>query len=96
MASEAHLSRISKYHRHHFLYNTENKKSSHKFKDEARGIPIEEFIDLRLKMYSLFLLYRENNKLVKKKVTKGIAKHVTEQKIRHNHYKQCLYKTKHS
>jgi len=40
-------------------------------------------------MYSL--LYTENNKTVEKKVVKGIAKHVTKQKIRHKHYKQCLF-----
>ena len=29
--------------------------------------------------------------MVEKKVTKGIAKHVTKQEIRHKHYKQCLF-----
>ena len=52
------------------------------------GTTIEEFVGLRPKMYSL--LYTENNKTVEKKVAKGIAKHVTKQKIRHEHYKKML------
>ena len=50
---------------------------------------LAEFVSLRPKMYSL--LYRENNKMIQEKVTKGIAKHVTKQKIKHEHYKQCLF-----
>ena len=89
MASDAQLFDFSEYTTDHFLYNIENKKVIGKFKDETHGIPIEEFVGLRPKMYSL--LYCENNKTVEKKVAKGIAKHVTKQKIRHEHYKQCLF-----
>ena len=81
MASDAQLFDFSEYPTHHFLYNTENKKVIRK----SHGIPIEEFVGRRPKMYSL--LYCENNKTVDKKVAKGIAKHVTKQKIRHEHYK---------
>ena len=89
MASDAHLFDFSEYPRDHFLHSVENKKVIGKFKDETHGTPIQEFVGLRPKMYSL--LYTENNKTVEKKVAKGIAKHVTKQKIRHEHYKKCLF-----
>ena len=53
------------------------------------GIPIEEFVGLRPKMYSL--LYCDNNKTVEIKVAKGIAKHATKQKIRREHYKVTMF-----
>ena len=73
MASDGQLFDFSEYSTEHFLYNAENKKVIAKFKDETHGIPIEEFVGLRPKMY--FLLYTENNKTMEKKVAKGIAKH---------------------
>ena len=42
-----------------------------KFKDEAAGMPIKEFIGLRSKMYSYV---KENNK--NEKTAKGIRKYV--------------------
>ena len=58
------------------------KKGIGKFRDEleTHGIPTEEFVGLRPKMYSL--LYSENNKTVEEKVTKGIAKHQTKDQTR--------------
>jgi hypothetical protein len=61
-------------------------------KDETHGIPIQENVGLRPKMYSI--LYTENNKLVEKKTAKGIKKSVTKKKIRHNNYKTCLFDKK--
>ena len=43
----------------HPLYSEENKKVRGKFKDEANGMPISEFVGLKAKMYSL--LYANNN-----------------------------------
>ena len=87
--SWASLFDFSDFPRYHPLYSTENKKVIGKFKDETHGIPIEELFGLRPKMYSL--LYTENNKAVEKKVLKGITKYFTKQKIKHGHYKQCLF-----
>jgi hypothetical protein len=58
-------------------------------KDETHGIPIQEFVGLRPKMYSI--LYTENNKQVEKKTAKGIKKSVTKRKLRHAGYKECLF-----
>ncbi|CAB4020348.1 Hypothetical predicted protein, partial [Paramuricea clavata] len=60
----------SKYAQGHPLYSIRNKKVLRKMKDETHGIPIQEFIGLRPKMYSM--PYIETNKLVEKKTAKGI------------------------
>ncbi|KAK3722284.1 hypothetical protein QZH41_016392 [Actinostola sp. cb2023] len=75
----------SEYPTDHFLYCARNKKVLGKMKDETHGIPIQEFIGLRPKMYSI--LFTENNKQVEKKTAKGISKNVTKQMIRHQDYK---------
>jgi hypothetical protein len=58
-------------------------------KDETHGIPIQEFVGLRPKMY--YILYTENNKQVEKKTVKGIKKSVTKRKLRHADYRECLF-----
>ena len=86
LITDIHLFDFADYPREHCLHNTLNKKFLGKMKDETHGVPIEEFVGLRPKMYSL--LYTENSKTVEKKVAKGIAKNVTKREIRHEHYKQ--------
>ena len=61
-------------------------------KHETHGVPIEEFVGLRPKMYSI--IYTECNKQVEKKTAKGIKKFVTKRKIRHGSYKECLLSNK--
>ncbi len=61
-------------------------------KDETHGIPIQEFVGLRPKMYSI--LYTENDKQVEKKTAKGIKKSVTKRKLRHASCKECLLEKK--
>ena len=58
-------------------------------KDETHGIPVQEFIGLKSKMYSL--VYQEDEKLIEKKTAKGIKKSVIKQHTRHQHYKDCLF-----
>ena len=77
------------YPRDHFLYSVRNKKVPGKMKDETRGIPIEEFVGPRPKMYSI--LFTEGSKQVEKKTAKGISKNVTKRKVRHQDYKTCLF-----
>ena len=48
--------------------------------DETAGVPVEEFVGLRPKMYSMKFDNQE------KKTAKGISK----QTLRHNSYRECL------
>ena len=72
MLQDIDLFDISEYKQSHALYSLTNKKVLGKMKDETHGIPIQEFVGLRPKMYSI--LYTENDKLVEKKTAKGIKK----------------------
>ena len=71
------------------FFDTTNKKVIGKFKDEASGIPIVEFVGLRSKMYS----YMKDNKQGSR-TAKGIKKNVIKQKIQHNNYKDTLFNKK--
>ena len=63
-----------------------NKKVIGKFKDEAAGVPICEFVGLRSKMYSYI---KDNNK--GGKTAKGIKKNVIKEDITHEDYKDTLF-----
>ena len=66
-------------------YCNTNKKIIGKFKDEACGIPITEFIGLKSQMYSYV---KDNEK--GGKTAKGIKKNVIKNNIRHEDYKRTL------
>ena len=66
-------------------YCNVNKKIIGKFKDEACGIPITEFIGLKSKMYSYV---KDNEKCGK--TGKGIKKNVIKNNIKHEDYKNTL------
>ena len=66
-------------------YCNANKKIIGKFKDEAYGIPITEFIGLKSKMYS----YVKNDEKGGK-TAKGIKKNVIKNNIKHGDYKNTL------
>ena len=66
-------------------YCNTNKKIIGKFKDEACGIPITEFIGLKSKMYSYV---KDNEK--GGRTAKGIKKNVIKNNIRHEDYKRTL------
>ena len=44
---------LSNYPKEHHLYNVDNKLVTLKFKDELGGDPMEEFVGLKPKMYSI-------------------------------------------
>ena len=67
-------------------FDNANKKVIGKFKDEAAGVPICEFIGLRSKMYSYM---KDNQK--GGKTAKGIKKNVIKNKITHENYKETLF-----
>ena len=66
-------------------YCNVNKKIIGKFKDEACGIPITEFIGLKSKMYSYI---KDNEK--GGRTAKGIKKNIIKNNIRHEDYKNTL------
>ena len=70
-------------------FNKTNKKVIGKFKDEAAGVPVVEFVGLRSKMYSYM---KDNDK--GGKTAKGIKKNIITKNIKHEDYKQVLFKNK--
>lgn len=79
---------FSNYEKDHYLFSTKNKAKLGCLKDETRGIPIEEFIALRPKMYS-YIFGKEN-----KRTAKGIKKNVLKSSLKHKLYLQVLKKNK--
>ena len=79
----------SDYSENSKYFNKTNKKVIGKFKDEAAGIPITEFIGLRSKMYS----YIKDNQKVGK-TAKGIKKNIIKNNIKHEDYKNVLLENK--
>ena len=69
-------------------FDKTNKKVIGKFKDEAAGVPICEFVGLRSKMYS----YMKDNQSGGK-TAKGIKKSVIKN-IKHENYKDTLFNNK--
>ena len=67
------------------FYFKENKKVIGKFKDEAAGTIIKEFVGLRSKMYSYI---KENEK--EEKTAKGIKKNIIKNIIKYRDYKETL------
>ena len=65
-----------------------NKKVIGKFKDEAAGHPIIEFIGLKSKMYS----YKTETK--NSKTAKGVKKNVINRDLNHSDYKDTLFNDK--
>ena len=76
---------FSDYPVDHPNFSTSNKKVLGKMKDETAGIPPEEFVGLKSKMYSL--LHGEHEK----KAAKGVKKSVVKNTITHSMYKDCLF-----
>ena len=71
------------------FYFKDNKKVIGKFKDEAAGVPICEFVGLRSKMYSYI---KDNNE--GGKTAKGIKKNIIKNNITHENYKDILFNDK--
>ena len=79
----------SDYPESSLYFDKTNKKVIGKFKDEAAGVPICEFVGLRSKMYS----YIKDDQKVGK-TAKGIKKNVINNNIKHENYKQTLFENK--
>ncbi|XP_075209864.1 uncharacterized protein LOC142317311 [Lycorma delicatula] len=77
----------SDYPRDHMCYSNTNKKRLGKFKDEMNGRAIREFVGLRAKMYSILEFDKKE-----KNVAKGIPRVSIANDLRHDLYKQSLFK----
>ena len=85
MKKDKDLYDFSEYPKDHPLYDESNKKVIGKMKDETNSKPIQEFIGLRSKMYSV-LLSKDKNKATAKGVKKSCMKN-----IKHKDYKRCIF-----
>ena len=65
-------------------YDNTNNKVIGKFKDESNGVPIKEFVGIRVKMYS-YELVTENGTVIEKHRAKGIQS-AASKKLRHKDY----------
>ena len=70
-------------------FDKTNKKVIGKFKDEAAGVPVCEFVGLRSKMYSYI---KDNQK--GEKTAKGIKKNIIKNNLKHINYKETLFDKK--
>lgn len=77
----------SDYDKSHFLYSEANKKKIGLFKDETAGVPIEQFVGLRPKVYSL--KYGEKCS----STCKGTSSAVRKKRLKHEHYVECLFES---
>lgn len=84
MAGDSDLYDTSNYPDGHALHSTTNKKVIGKMKDEMGGSPIEEFVGLRSKMYSI------KCGGIEKKVAKGIKRATIKHELRHAMYRDVL------
>ena len=79
----------SEYPENSPYFDKSNKKVIGKFNDEASGIPINEFIELRSKMYSYL---KDTNECGK--AAKCIKKNVIKTDSKHDNYKEILFNDK--
>lgn len=78
----------SNYDKNHMLFSKTNNKVVGKFKDEAGGHQITEFVGLRSKLYSFQLDGKD------KKRCKGVPRNTVQHEISHAHYKEVLFEEK--
>jgi len=94
MLQDKHLYDLSDYDKHHFLYDTTNKKVLGKMKDEANGTIITEFVGLRSKLYCFQKDAKDDKngkdfKDVKK--AKGVKKRVVKKTLTIADYRNTLF-----
>ena len=88
MAEDKDLYDFSNYSKDHSLYSDENRKALGKMKHECPGVPISEFVGLRLKIYSILL-----SNEVSLRRAKGVTYwYVSNKKIRNKDFREVLSK----
>ena len=78
---------FSNFPKDHALYDESKKLVPGFYKDEFPALSIREFVGLRSKMYSILT---SNND--KKAACKGIQTHIKDKVLKHENYKECLFK----
>lgn len=79
----------SNYPENHALFSSKNKAKLGFFKDELAGRDkCLEFVGLRSKCYAM----KFENPLYQKKVCKGLGRMAIKNRLKFNHYKDCLIK----
>ena len=76
----------SNFPKEHSKYSDVNKKVPGKMKFETGADPIQEFVGLRSKMYSILLADKKEMKRAK-----GVSRCVTENELSHNDFYRCYY-----
>jgi len=96
MSQKSDIFYTSNYHHDHPLHDMTNAKALGKMKDETAGNPIQEFVGLKPKMYSLIYQSSQNNRrdITEKKTAKGVSKVVIEKELKHRMHKDCLNQEK--
>ena len=89
MKNNKDLYDFSEYPKTHFLYDETNKKRVGVMKDETKSYPIQEFIGIRPKMYSIKTYVEKGMK--EKSTSKGVKKCVASVDMRHEDYFKCLF-----
>ena len=81
----------SNYPSNHHLFSEENKAKLGYFKDELGGrLTCQEFVGLRSKCYAMKLVDIQDNRN-DKKVCKGIGRVAIKNRLKFQHYKNCLF-----
>ena len=86
----------SDYPKDHADYSADNKKVIGKFKDEAKGVPIAEFVGLRPKLYSIrldtdsFVIRGDKELKLETNKSKGTQKCIVKNHIRMKNYIDTL------
>ena len=99
MLSDSHLFDFSGYQDDHPCFASMSldevkhvkqlsKKDIGKFKDELDGVPLQEFVGLRPKLY--YLIYENAGVVENKKTPKGVKRVVNDRHLSHEHYKNTL------
>eukprot|EP00111_Clytia_hemisphaerica_P012200 TCONS_00035812-protein len=94
MLPNSHLYDFSDYPEDHPNHSKVNKKVIGKFKDELKGVPLEQFIGLKAKMYSLEYKKKEKNgewKIHHDKKAMGVKKAALKHKTNHEDYQSALF-----
>jgi len=85
MYEDKELFDLSNFPKDSKYFDGKNEKVIGKFKSETKMVPIEEFVGLRAKMYSIKTKNNESKR------AKGIKRNVVRNNIVHNDYKDTLF-----